>query len=273
MRYVFTFLAALGWLAAGTSGLADEPRTGQVVTLELLIADAGRDAFGEGEVTAAKIKDLAHQAKLESTNRIQMSVLENAPGVLSFSETIPVATGRQDFGGRGGGTSYSMQNCGTVVQTTARVEQDGRIVLELQAERTRLVADRPAGEEAGAANTATKTIQSRVHTTTRLTSGQATIVGSQVAGIGKEAIHTYFVLTANVAEAERAAAAARPTAMLKVLALSHARAAEMVKTLRPILEGQRITIVADERSNSLIVHGAPEVLETATALVARLDEA
>jgi type II secretory pathway component GspD/PulD (secretin) len=60
---------------------------------------------------------------------------------------------------------------------------------------------------------------------------------------------------------------------VKVFALSHANAADVAKTLQPILEGQRITIVADPRLNSLIAQGTDEVLETAAALIARLDEA
>jgi hypothetical protein len=144
----------------------------------------------------------------------------------------------------------------------------------MDAVRSRLVTNRPAGEDAGAANiAATKTTQARVNTTTRVASGKPAIVGSQVAGVGKDAIHTYFVLTATVPEGAKAAAAAGPPAVqLKIFALSHARAADMVKTLRPVLEGQRITIVADERSNSLIAHGSEEVLDTAAALIARLDE-
>jgi len=168
-----------------------------------------------------------------------------------------------------------MQNYGTTVQVTARVEQDGNIVVELQIDRSRLIANRPAGEEAGAAAiAATKTTQARVHTTARLASGKPIIVGSQQAGVGNEAIHTYVVLTASVPDEGKAAAVApAPAIVTKVFALSHARAADLVKTLRPILEGQRITLVADERSNSLIAHGSAEVLGAATALIARLDEA
>lgn len=275
MRYVMAAVVALFLFAMGATCRADEPKAGQVVSLDVLLADVSGAALGDGEITAAKVLELEKQGKLDAAARIKLSILENMPGVANFSESAPVATARQDFGGGRGGNAYSMQNHGTTVQATARVEQDGTIVLELQAERSRLVANRPAGEEAGAANVpATKTTQIRVNTTTRVSSGKPTIVGSQAAGVGKDAIHTYVVLTASVPEGGKAGAAApAPAAITKIFALSHARAAEMVKTLRAVLEGQRITIVADERSNSLILHGTEEALHAATALIARLDEA
>jgi type II secretory pathway component GspD/PulD (secretin) len=254
-----------------------------VISLDLLVADLAGSALGEGEVTASKVLELASQGKADAAARITTTVLENTPAVVTFSETVPVSTGRQEFAGGGFGgeggrprfsNTYSMQNHGTTIQTTARIEQDGTIVLELQAERSRLVSIRPAGEEAGAANiAATKTTQARVNTTTRVASGKPAIVGSQAAGVGKEAIHTYFVLTATVPEGAKTAAAAPPEVKVKVFALSHANAADVAKTLQPILEGQRITIVADPRLNSLIAQGTDEVLETAAALIARLDEA
>ena len=86
-----------------------------------------------------------------------------------------------------------------------------------------------------------------MNTTTRVASGKPAIVGSQASGAGKEAIHTYFVLTATVPEDAKAAAAAPPPVKFQIFALSHARAADLVKALRPILEGQRITLAADER--------------------------
>ncbi len=276
MRCVMGLVAAWSMLAAAATGWADEPRAGQVISLDVLVADVAGAALGEGEVTAAKVLELASQGKLDAAARITTTVLENTRAVVNFAESVPVESGRTfgptDRGGRGI-ASYSMQNHGTTIQTTARVEQDGTIVLELQAERSRLVTNRPAGEEAGAANfAATKTTQARVNTTTRVASGKAAIVGSQAAGVGKEALHTYFVLTATVPEGAKAAAAAPPEVKLKVFALSHARAADVAKTLQPILDGQRIIIVADERLNSLIAHGSEEVLEMAAALIARLDE-
>ncbi len=69
------------------------------------------------------------------------------------------------------------------------------------------------------------------------------------------------------------AAAIAPAKSPVFFALTKARAAEVLKTLQPILEGQNVTVGVDERTNSLIVIGSPEVLEIIRNLVARLDEA
>jgi|GEM_PF-4120759 len=277
MRYLIAFVVTFGLLAAASSSQSQEAKAGTTIQLDLLVADVSAAALGEKDVTAARLLELSQQGRLDSAARIRLSVLEDQQASAHFSEAVPVESGRTfGQGGQGGPRSvpnYITQNFGTRVDLTARVEQDGTIVLQLQAERTRLVANRPAGEEAGAANiAATKTTQARVQTTTRAKSGTPAIIGSQQSSVGNETIHTYFVLTANVPEGGKAAVAAPPV-VTKVFALSHARAAEMVKTLLPILEGQRITLAADERSNSLVVHGSAEVVDTATALIARLDEA
>jgi type II secretory pathway component GspD/PulD (secretin) len=276
MRYLTAFVAAFGLLATATSLQGQEAKAGTTIQLDLLVADVSAAALGEGEVTAAKLLDLSQKGKLDSAARIRLSVLEDQQASAHFSEAVPVESGRTfGQGGQGGPRSvptYITQNFGTRVDLTARVEQDGMIVLQLQAERTRLIANRPAGEEAGAANIAARTTQARVQTTTRAKSGTPAIVGSQQSSVGNETIHTYFVLTSSVPEGGKTAEAAPPL-VTKVFALSHARASEMAKTLLPILEGQRITLAADERTNSLIVHGSADVLDVASALISRLDEA
>ena len=60
-------------------------------------------ALGEGEVTAAKVLELASQGKADAAARITTTALENTPAVVSFSESVPVATARQDIGGGFGG--------------------------------------------------------------------------------------------------------------------------------------------------------------------------
>ena len=120
--------------------------------------------------------------------------------------------------------------------------------------------------------TATKAVQARLNTTTRVASGKPTIVCSQQAGVGKDAVHTYIVLTASVPEGGKAAAAAIDN-KLNFFALTNARASDTSKVLKEALTSLPFTIAADERSNSLIVSGPPDVLEIIRNLVARLDEA
>ena len=85
-------------------------------------------------------------------------------------------------------------------------------------------------------------------------------------------MHTYFVLTATVPEGGKTAAAAGAAeATIKVMSLANARAIEMGKVIKEALTSLRFELSADERTNSLIVTGAPEVLEIIRSLVARLD--
>jgi type II secretory pathway component GspD/PulD (secretin) len=84
------------------------------------------------------------------------------------------------------------------------------------------------------------------------------------------------VLTATAAETKAAAAAPaadRAEAAIKVFSLTKARAADLAKAIRPLLEGQPIVIAVDERSNSIIAQGTVEQLDIARALIFRLDGA
>jgi type II secretory pathway component GspD/PulD (secretin) len=100
------------------------------------------------------------------------------------------------------------------------------------------------------------------------------IIGGQQTSGAKGAAQTYVILTASVADGVKAAAApaAGPVAVLKVFTLSHARASDVLKAIRPILEGQPIIFAADERTNSIIAQGIAEQLDIAAALIQKLDE-
>ena len=66
------------------------------MTVELLFGDVPDAVAGEGELTAAKILDLARQGKLESAMTIKLSLIENQAGSIQFGETVPLVTGRQN---------------------------------------------------------------------------------------------------------------------------------------------------------------------------------
>ena len=76
------------------------------------------------EITPESIQALESQGKLEA--------LADPPGHLgeftchdSVRRDIPVATRQYNAGGGGPATSYVMQNTGTIVDVTPRVEEDG----------------------------------------------------------------------------------------------------------------------------------------------------
>lgn len=275
MRYIPMFVVVAAAVNLTAIGRCEDRPAGRPVMVEVLFADVPRAVAGEGELTAGKIVDLARQGKLESTMTIELSLIENQPGSIQFGETLPVVTGRQSVpegfpGGRGGGATYSMQNLGTMVEATSRIEQDGTIAVQLSAERSRMPRPRPAADaDAPPAIESRRISQTTVRTTVRVTSGNAEIVGGQAMTSADNSIHTYIVLTATVPDSAKAAAA--PEAALKVFALNHAKAVDLSQVIRTMLRNESITIAADERSNSLIISGSPDSLAIVEALVVRLD--
>jgi type II secretory pathway component GspD/PulD (secretin) len=256
--------------SAATSAWGEEPTAGGSMSLELAIVDVKRAALGTAEPTAAKVLELAQSGKADSSSLLKLSLLENLPATVQFSETVPVVSGRTDFGGRGATNNVTMQNVGTMVQATARIEKSDQVVVELKAERSRIVPISPEADPSMPGST--KTMQATVATTTRQISGVLTIVGSQTTGGGDSQVHTFFILTARVPPTAQAAVEPAAIPVLKVFALANAQASELVKTLQPMFEGQKIRLAADDRSNALIVHGTPEVIEVAAELIKRLDE-
>jgi hypothetical protein len=218
------FLAAaccVAVLSPGNAAWGEEPAAGGSVSLELAIIDIKGAALEGGEPTAAKVLELAKGGKAESSSVLQLAVLENLAATVHFSETVPVVSGRTDFGGRGGANSITMQHVGTMVEATARIEKSDQVLVELKAERSRVVPVSPDADTSMPGST--KTVQATLATTTRHTSGQPAIVGSRTSGEGEALVHTFFVLTARIPPT--AQAAARPTAdqMLKVFALANAK--------------------------------------------------
>jgi type II secretory pathway component GspD/PulD (secretin) len=275
MRILTALVAVVAVYLLAAGGRAQEaPAAGQLVSIEVLLADSAGPTAGGSDITAAKIVELDKQGKLDSASRIKLSLIENVPGSVQFGETSPLVSARQEFpgGGRGGMASYSMQNTGTTVQATARVEQDGQILVELTVERSRLVPAKPAADDA--APEPRRVSQNTTRTTVRVASGQSVLVGSQQLSAGKDGAQTYVVLTASVAGPAKAAAApARPAAVIKIFTLANARATDVLKVIRDVLDDQPIVFAADERSNSIVAKGTEEQLETTRALIQRLDEA
>ncbi len=274
MRSFFVLMAGL-FLAGTTAAQEAPPPAGQLVAINVLLADAVGPATDGAEITAAKIVELDKQGKLSSASRISLSLLENVPASAQFGENAPLVTGRQEGGfpgGGGRGFSYAMQNLGTTVQATARVEQDGKILVELTVERSRLALTKPA--EGDAAPEPRRIINQNTRTTVRVASGSSVLVGGQQSAAGADATQTYVVLTATLAEPAKAAAAeaARPAAELKVFTLTHARAGDILQVLQNVFQRQGIRLAADERTNSIIAQGAADQLDIARALIQRLDE-
>ena len=294
MGYAKTFLAAFSILVLALAAGAQErrvlrqsgefiqesrpprgPQAGRMISLEIVFADVGAAAGGR-DVTAAQILDLEKQGKLASVTRIKLSLVENQQGSVQFGEAVPLVTGRQSFGGRGSSAVYTTHNVGTTIAATSRVDGDGTILVELSAERSSVAASqKPAADDGAAAEPEPqKILQTTFRTNIRVANGAPLMVGGQHSAAGNQSASAYLVLTASLAEGAKAAAipaADGAEAMIKVFPLANARAADLAKAIRPILEGQPIVLAVDERTNSIIAQGSAEQLDIARALITRLD--
>jgi Flp pilus assembly secretin CpaC len=210
-------LLVAAWVACGTAAWAAEPgqQVGKQVEIEVVIADlAGKDKAGEpfaaepAEKVLAMVRKLEEQGKLESCTRVRLTTLEGQIAMAQFGERRGVVSGRSraagragDFGGVPQQTSYSFENLGTLVSATARVADEGPILIELQIERSRLSADAPANEAArpDGDTPPPRTLTATTKSTVRIADGQAVILGGLVqSSPAKDSSTTLIVVTARV---------------------------------------------------------------------------
>lgn len=268
--------AALAVIAAESAG--------RVITLDILVADLGEKLANP---TAAAILERDKAGKLVGKTAVRLSVLENQSARLQFGETVPRATGRTvrpEVGFRGGTlASYSDVQVGTLVQAIARSEDDGSIVADLKIERSGLAASGRNAAVGGADNPEQppqNVGQLSLATTVRLKAGEPAIVGGRDLASGGETAQTWIVATAQLAGDKAAAGAndraaapsAGPVNEVRVFALKHASAADLTGVLVNVFAGQPLRIAAEPRTNSILVVGPAAHLQTAQALLTRLDE-
>jgi type II secretory pathway component GspD/PulD (secretin) len=271
MRIVIVSIALAVAFFTPLRDLKADPPAGQVVQLELLIADTTGPIAGD--VTAAAILEMETKGQLASGARIRLTTLEQQEAQVHFGERVPVPIGRVFRGGdRAAETTYNTENTGTLLQATTRVEQDGSIIAQVTVDQTRLAPSKPTPRDEPAPGIELRrTEQISTRTTVRLTSGKPVIIGSRDASTGGEGAQTYLVLTATLPEPKAAAAA--PAVQLKVVPLTNARASEVARIVTEALPREPFKVGVDERTNSLLVTGEAAALETVLALVALLDEA
>ncbi len=126
------------------------------VEVRLLVAelagssDATPEFDPDFEVAVAQVRKLQTEGNATVLKRIQLASLENKPATVQVGETQALAVG-ENFGpgGRQPQRSYQMQDMGTLVEVTPRVAADGKVLLDLSFELTRLApARRPEPDEA-----------------------------------------------------------------------------------------------------------------------------
>lgn len=166
---------------------------GKAIAVELVLAEASDpsllpEAEGEtpAEISADRVKQLQKEDKLTSWFRVRMASLENCPAYVQLGERVPVATGQAMMGfrsreGNAVTTQYSTVNVGTVVKVTARIEDGGTIVVDLDLERSRLANQPPPARTEGSPRPTfvpSKTETIMTQTTVRLTPGKTAVVAA-----------------------------------------------------------------------------------------------
>lgn len=241
---------------------------GRLVSVEVVIVDVTGEA--EGEMTAERLAELERAGKVESLSRLRVSTLENAPSIVQFGERVSIVTGRTSFGGRGLQDMTSQENVGTMVSLTARVDQDDSILMEFQAEQSRLApaAPKAEGENADRPAELPRTVTMTTKSTLRIPPGKSVVAGSKSTRTDHGTTQTWIMVSA-IAEA----AARDEAAVLKIVALKNAQAEGLARLLEGVFRGEDFRAAVDARSNKLIISGSPAMLEKIVPLVAKLDQA
>jgi len=183
------------------------PTAGKMVAFEIIIADVNEPLESP---TPAKIFDLEKSGKLNRLARVQLASLEQQSAMVQFRELTPrvtgrTTTGRGGFGGAGAPPGvqstpiYNDINLGTLIQVTARVEEDDSIVMQLMVEQSGIAGGADAGAFDPNSNDPPKGIQTLTsQSTVRLKPGEPQIISGRQVAAGKEANKTWIVVTANL---------------------------------------------------------------------------
>jgi type II secretory pathway component GspD/PulD (secretin) len=122
------------------------------VELRLLVAElpGGSDATprfdADFEVAVAEVLKLQADGDAAMLKRIQLTSLEGKSSTVQVGQTQATVAG-QTFGPGGRQQrSYQMENVGTIVEVTPRIATDGRVLVDLSFEMSRLARSKPDDE-------------------------------------------------------------------------------------------------------------------------------
>jgi hypothetical protein len=122
----------LGTLRPSMGPLPAPGTVGKLVTLEVLITDVSSKLE---QPTAAQILELDKAGKLSSSDRLRLASLENMTAFVQFGEKAPRVIGRTNTG-LSVTPIFNDVNVGTIVQATARLDDDGSALVQLYVQRS-----------------------------------------------------------------------------------------------------------------------------------------
>jgi type II secretory pathway component GspD/PulD (secretin) len=259
---------------------------GPLVTLEVLLIDyKGRGNEKEATApTAAEFIKLHQIGELDRVVRAQLTNIEQNKTMVQVGQRVPVATARTVGGfARGGAAapdarptaySYSLENIGTLISATTRLEESGTVIVDLQVERSQIAAaDRRQDDNLDGAGPQ-KTVSLVSQSTLRLKPGEPTLAKAFQTTSNGETTGQFIVVTAMVDArgAERAEARPGDDRQIRAFALQNAEAKSVQRVLADVFGDRPMRIALDEASNRVIVAGAPEQLEEVERLLQALDQ-
>jgi type II secretory pathway component GspD/PulD (secretin) len=297
MKILISTLMAL-WLLSGALLHASEDAADsrRLVTIDILIAELGKDMEQPKDLTAKALLDREKEGKLAHATRVRLVTVENQSALVQLGEQVPMVTSRSAVGrgfaggqdgatpGRGDRTAgprfaatYSFQNVGTLVSATPRVESTGSIIIDLKIEKSRLAdVDVPADEEDASESRRQKIVSLRGESTIRIRGGEPVLAEGFQSGTPSDSRGQYIVISASAeprpAAAEAAVQTKQEATELRIFALRNADANEAVKLLTTVYGSPALRVAADARTNTVIVYGGSTEQSGLEELLKRLDE-
>jgi hypothetical protein len=186
----------------------------------------GQDPAATGKLLET-LRAAEGQEKVYSLSQIRLSALENQPASGHWGERVAVPAGRtmssaqlQAYQQSGrplpggltaGGINFSRENMGTLVTAMCRVDDGGLIVIDLNVEQSRMVADTEVKLDASDpdASALLKPATRIVKTTISVADGQTVVLGGMLAKSGKQLRQELVLVTARIINATPVRVSAR----------------------------------------------------------------
>lgn len=197
----------------GGTDTSAAPVSIHVALVEFLSAgDVDVRAVGSTEKVDALLKELGESRKLLNVTKIEVSTVDEREAMTQFGERAAVVSGRTRVaparGGRGGAqgfggavASYSFEEIGTIVRATPHLGEGGRIVVELQIEKSDISPLTPQipGDEDGPMEVVPPSVVRLVtQSTLRLEDGKTHVAFRKATSSPQGMMETIIFVTAQV---------------------------------------------------------------------------
>lgn len=126
--------ALAGSKRVGTQGLSNFA-TGRVNSE---LGFGGLVLSASSESVSVLIRALQESQRLEILGRPHIMTLDNQPAFIQIGKRVPRITGTQFAGGFGQTNQIALENVGLILGVTPRISPDGKVVMEIDAEKSEL---------------------------------------------------------------------------------------------------------------------------------------